>query len=219
MARSKRSRAAKKRSVYQNQSAQASVPPELSQPSVPPPEPSQLSIPPAEPLQWPVSPPELSQQPILPSEPSQRPIPAPEPLQLALPPPQHSQLPIHPAEPSQVPVPPLAPSQLSVHCTKHSQPSIRKQGLPSQSAVEQLRSYQQNVYYSFTATHSDLLQPTDSIQDNALTLTPNDVEGLVQCLPRNNAWKDEWEGNQDFLAFQKFERGATLQNVEAVSDF
>jgi hypothetical protein len=171
MARSKRSKAAKKRYANRN---------EAIQPSMPLPQPSQLSLAALE-----------APQPSLPlAEPSQSSLPL-EPLQLPIR--QESSQSSLPLEPLQLP--------------------IRQE--PSQLAIEQLREFQENTSYTFTATHSPyLVQPVDTLQANALTLTPNDVDALIQSLPRGNVWKDNLEG---FSAFEKFERGATLQNANSVS--
>ena len=119
------------------------------------------------------------------------------------------QEPMLPPEPSQ----PL-PLQLPVRQPSQPLPLQSLVQQPSQLAIEQLREFQENNSYTFTATHSPhLVQPVDTLQANTLTLTPNDVDILIQSLPKSNAWKDNLE---EFSAFEKFERGAMLKNAENV---
>jgi hypothetical protein len=191
MARSKRSKAAKKRFANRNEAIQPSLPPveppqqsmplvQPPQPSLPPVEHPQPSLPPVKPLQ-------LSLPPVEPPQPSS---PLVEPPQSSLPPAE----PLRPSTPVQSPV----------------------QG-PSQSAVKRLQCFYENTSYTFTATHSPhLIQSLDTLQDNALTLAQDDVDVLIQSLPRGNMWKNNLEG---FSTFEKFERGVELQKAKSASEF
>ena len=218
MARSKQSKAARKRFANRKEAVLLPIPPlqPLEQSSTPL-EPLQLSSTPLEPLQLFSTPLELPQLSLPPIEPPQLSLPPIEPPHL-------SSTPLEPPEQSLPATEPMQSSLLEPTSSELSHLSLPLKSLqspiqeqaPSLTAIEQLQKFNRNTSYTFTPTHSPhLVQPIDTLEDNALTLTQEDINILLRNLQVGNVWRNNLEG---FSAFERFERGPGLQNVKNVSN-